>query len=104
MISHGLSEALEARRLDTPRSIQDRRIHYQAHYDIGGGMAWSKSFGDVSKRELGWSTGAHGVRHRYGQERLRELQDRGHAYKEAKFILSQELGHFREDVVNAYLR
>jgi hypothetical protein len=55
-------------------------------------------------RALGRSTGAHGLRHAYAQERMRELQNRGVPYKEARAILSQELGHFREDVVETYLR
>ena len=104
LLSEALSRALEARRLDTPLPAKDRGIHYTAYYDIGGGNAWSKSFGDGSRRELGWSTGAHGVRHTYAQERLRELQGRGYTYPVAKLVLSQELGHFREDVVNTYLR
>jgi len=104
LLSHELARALEAKRLDEPRTIKDRDISYQAHYDIGGGNAWSKSFGTVAGRALGWSTGAHGVRHTYAQERMRELQGRGYTYPTAKLVLSQELGHFREDVVNNYLR
>ncbi len=104
MIPHELTNALEERRLDQPRAVSDRGISYTAHYDIGSGNAWSKSFGVVSKRALGWSTGAHGVRHTYAQERMRELQGKGYTYRVAKSVLSQELGHFREDVVNKYLR
>lgn len=104
LLSEALSRALEARRLDTPYPGTDRGIDYMTYYDIGGGNAWSKSFGDGSRRELGWSTGAHGVRHTYAQERLRELQGQGYTYRVAKLVLSQELGHFREDVVNSYLR
>ena len=99
-----LSQALEARRLATPKPIRDRGVNYQQHYDIGAGNAWSRSVTDASIRALGWSTGAHGLRHAYAQERLEELQCRGFAYDDARRIVSQELGHFRADVTNVYLR
>lgn len=104
MIDHQLARDLETRRLDEPRTVKDREISYQAHYNIGGGAAWSKAVSVAARRELGWSTGAHGLRHSYAQERMNELQANGYTYKDAKLVLSQELGHFREDVVNAYLR
>ena len=104
LIPHELARRLEQRRLDEPRTMTDRGIRYQSHYDINGGLAWSKSFSKASTTALARSAGGHGLRHSYAQERLSELQARYHSYKEAKLIVSQELGHFREDVVNAYLR
>ena len=104
LLSHGLSRALEARRLDEPRQVRDRDIHYIAHYDLGGGQPWSKSFGARSKTELGHSMGAHGLRHGYAQSRMAEMTARGVSEKEAKHILSQELGHFRVEIVDVYLR
>ncbi|MGI9486119.1 MAG: site-specific integrase [Geminicoccaceae bacterium] len=104
LIPHDLAMRLEERRLEEPRVITDRGIHYQSHYAINGGQAWSESFSAASNAALDRSTGGHGLRHSYAQERLGELQARYHSYKEAKLILSQELGHFRADVVNAYLR
>ena len=104
MLSHGLSMALEARRLAEPRPVTDRGIHYQSHYDIGGGMAFSKSFTTCSKRELGFSHGAHGVRHSYAQSRFATLLARGLSDDHAKDILCQELGHFRREIVDEYLR
>lgn len=103
MVPKDLAHDLEARRVE-PSRVTDRGVFYERHYDVGGGNAWSKSFSDASKRELGWSTGAHGLRHAYAQERLAELQASGMAYGDARTVLSQELGHFREDVVEAYLR
>jgi integrase len=102
-VPRDLAQQLEARRI-APERVTDRGVHYTRHYDIGGGNAWSKSFSDASKRELGWSTGAHGLRHAYAQERLSELQAQGLGYADARETLSQELGHFREDVVETYLR
>jgi integrase len=77
-----------------------------------GGNRWAVSFSAASERALGWSRGAHGLRHSYAQERLRELQGlrdadgkpAGLYYRDAKAVISQELGHFREDIVNTYLR
>lgn len=64
----------------------------------------SNSFSAASKRTLGWSHGAHGVRHTYAQTRMEELQQLGRIYQEALEIVSQELGHFRRDITEVYLR
>ena len=104
LLSKDMAQALEAKRLEEPRTIGDRKISYRIQYDLGGGNAWSHSFSSVSKNTLGWSTGGHGVRHTYVQERMRELQGSGYLYGIAKLVVSQELGHFRPDVINAYLR
>ena len=105
LVPHDLAERLEQRRLNEPVGIRDRSIKYDdVRYDIGAGQAWSQSVSQTAKAELGRSTGAHGIRHSYAQERLHELQRIGHSYKDAKLIISQERGHFRPDVVNAYLR
>lgn len=99
-----LVQRLEACRLSAARTVSDRGIRYRQHYDLGGGNAWSKSYSDASTRALGWSHGAHGLRHSYAQERMRELQGQGKPYTEARELLSQELGHFRGEIVEVYLR
>ena len=99
-----LANRLESRRLDEPQRVTDRGIYYQQLYNLGAGKAWSQSVGDASTRALGWSTGAHGLRHAYAQERMKELQNQGKNYYAAREIVSQELGHFRGDVVETYLR
>jgi integrase len=104
LLSRETAEELEARRLAAPRQITDRGIHYQQYYDLNGGNRWSASFSAASTRALGWSTGAHGLRHAYAQERLEELQRLRMNYYAAREVLSQELGHFRGDVVETYLR
>ncbi len=78
LISKDLSEKLEALRFHSPRTIYDRGIKYQSLYNIGGGRNWSQSVSAASKREFGWSNGAHGFRHSYAQERMEELQSRGY--------------------------
>jgi len=103
MIPKDLARELEARRIE-PQRVTDRGVYYTRQYDIGGGNAWSKRVSDASMRALGRSTGAHGFRHAYAQERMRELQNRGVPYNEARRLLSQELGHFRPEVVETYLR
>lgn len=104
LIPHHLATRLEERRLDEPRSVTDRKIHYPSFYEVNGGLAWSKSFSKASTAALGRSEGGHGLRHSYAQERLSELQSHYHSYEDATLILSQELGHFRKDVVYNYLR
>ena len=104
LIPRELAERLEARRLDTPQRIIDRGVHYTTHYNLGAGKAWSQSFTTASERALGWSTGAQGLRHSYVPERMNELQERGMTYHAALGTVSQELGHFREDITEVYLR
>ena len=68
--------------------------------DIAGRTSFSKA----AKRVLGWSEGAHGVRHAFAQERMDELTadflDRNTALE----TVSQEMGHFRPGITEVYLR
>lgn len=104
MIPKNLVEKLETLRLDTPRDITDRGINYTQHYKIGGGKNFSNSFSSASQRALGWSAGAHGLRHSYAQNRMRELQKLGIPRSKALLVVSQELGHFRPEITEVYLR
>ncbi|MDF5533660.1 site-specific integrase, partial [Vibrio parahaemolyticus] len=74
LIPKDLAERLEDRRLEQPLQITDRGVNYTSHYDINGGNRWSSSFTTASNRALNWSTGAHGLRHSYAQERMDELK------------------------------
>ena len=103
-INRPLAEQLEARRLDEPRTVYDREVKYEQHYAIGGGKQWADSFSKAADRALGWSTGAHGLRHEFAQERMNTLQGNGYEYREALEIVSQEMGHFRADITEVYLR
>ena len=102
-IPDDLAERLEAHRRDEPVRVTDRGIHYTSRYDIAAGTAWGASFTGASKRALGWTRGAHGARHAYAQERMRELQ-RILTRRDALEAVSQELGHFRPDITEAYLK
>lgn len=104
LISHKLSQQLEKLRLDKPRTIKDRQIIYRQKYDITGGKKWSNSFSAASNRGLGWSRGAHGLRHTYAQQRVLELQKQGLSPLESRRTVSQELGHFRASIIEVYLR
>ncbi len=104
MIPKDLAQSLEARKLQSPIQKTDRKIRYQQHYKIAAGRSWAASFRSASERALGWHRGAHGVRHGYAQERMRELQGNGYPYRKSLAIVSQELGHFRPDITEVYLR
>lgn len=105
LIPSHLADRLEATRRDEPQRVTDRGVHYQSYYAVGGGNAWSASFTRASGRALGWSTGAHGVRHTYAQQRMSELQlAAGLSYRDALQVVSQEMGHFRESITEVYLR
>jgi predicted phage replisome organizer len=104
LLSRELAEKLEATRLAEPRQVSDRGVNYTQYYDLAGGRAWSQSFSAASQRELGFSNGAHGLRHSYAQERMDELQGRGMGYHGAKAIVAQEVGHFEPNTTEAYLR
>jgi integrase len=104
LLSAETAGLLEARRLEAPRTVTDRGVWYEQVYDINGGNRWSSSFSAASERALGWSAGAHGLRHAYAQERIGELLGLGFRYLAARDILSQELGHFRGEIVETYLR
>jgi integrase len=99
-----LAEELERLRRPEPVNVEDRKVTYESHYDLPGGNNWSKSFSDASKRGLGFSNGGHGVRHQYVQSRMNTLQQLGYSDKQAKLIVSQEVGHFRASITNVYLR
>jgi len=99
-----LANQLEGRRLDTPVAVKDRGVNHEKHYDLSGGNAFSAQFSTAAKKMLGWSEGAHGLRHTYAQRRIDELRDNGHHYPAALAIVSQELGHFRPEITEVYLR
>ncbi len=103
LLPANLAIQLENRRLET-RTVADRGVFYQQRYDISGGNRWSSSFTAASQRTLGWSSGAHGVRHSYAQERMSELQKSGMTRDAALEIVSQEMGHFRPEITETYLR
>ena len=104
MIPENLLQRLEDRRLEQPREVIDRNVIYQQHYNVQAGRNWSQSFSRSSQQVLGWSNGAHGLRHSYAQDRMDELRSKGLIREYALEVVSQELGHFRPDITEIYLR
>lgn len=103
-LPQNIAQQLETYRLDLPKQVKDRGVHYQSYYDIGGGNNWSASFSRASKAALGWSRGGHGERHSYAQLRMSELQGKGLTFEESLRAVSNELGHLRSGITLVYLR
>jgi integrase len=103
-LPYDLAKRLETYRRNEAVTRIDRKIHYKSYYDIGGGQAWSQSFTQASKVALEFSNGGHGLRHTYAQERHRELQALLGDNDRAKQVVSQEVGHFRSEITDIYLR
>ncbi|WP_045407425.1 integrase [Vibrio jasicida] len=102
MIDSELAKTIESLRLETPKVIYDRGLSFEVRYDLLGGQKFSAAFSKASYQALGWSYGAHGLRFSYAQQRIDcELQDM--PYSDAKLIVSQELGHFREEITERYI-
>lgn len=99
-----LAEELELHRRTQPVTVRDREVNYISRYNIAGGQRWSNSFSAASKRALGWSRGAHGLRHSYAQQRMYELQMQELTRVVALETVSQEMGHFRPEITETYLR
>ena len=102
-IPNHLVERLEERRLDSPQHIVDRGVNYESHYNLAGGHKFSDAFSKASSRALGYSNGAHGLRHSYAQDRYEQLANHFERL-DVMTIISQELGHFRPDITEVYLR
>ncbi len=104
LIPNALATQLEQGRLAQPITVRDREINYLQRYDIGGGHKWSCSFSKASDRTLFFSNGGHGFRHSYAQERMAELRIFGLRRAIALETVSQELDHFRAEIIEVYLR
>lgn len=99
-----LADELEKYRLATPKKVKDRKIVYHTYYDIGAGKNLSSAFSAASKRAHGWSRGLHGLRHSYAQNRVHMLSEFIGDIDLVKETVSQELGHFRKEITETYLR
>ncbi|MEE2001409.1 site-specific integrase [Alkalimonas sp. MEB108] len=104
LLPANLATELELHRRAQPVTVRDRDINYLSRYNIAGGQRWSNSFSAASKRALDWSRGAHGLRHSYAQQRMYELQMQGLTRGIALETVSQEMGHFRPEITETYLR
>lgn len=100
----GLAEQVVARSLPTPQRVVHRGAHLVSHISMLGGHQFAVDFTKLSQRLLGFSNGAHGLRHSFAQKRRDELMCCGLSYERAILALSQELGHFSVANTLAYLR
>lgn len=85
-------------------TVRDREINYLQRYDIDNGHKWSCSFSKAPDRTLFFSNGGHGLRHSYAQERMTELKSLGLSRATVLETVSQELGHFRAEITEVYLK
>lgn len=104
VISQTLVTRLEALRNPKPVKVKDRGVNYRQRYNITAGNKLSQKFTRASKECLGFSTGAHGLRHSYAQARMAHLISKGQTPWNAQHIVSQELGHMRASITKTYLR
>ena len=103
-IPNTLVKILESLRLPNPVEVCDREILYQMNYDLGFGQAISQCFSRASLKHFENSTGLHGLRHSYVKNRVKKLCRNGYSLEDAKLIVSQEIGHFRHEIIDLYLR
>ena len=98
-----ISEALEKVRRPQPVRVASREQKYWSYYDILGGQRFGQAFSRLSVRALGWSTGAHGLRHSFARFRFIELLEHGLDENLAVRVLAGELGHFSVKNTLGYL-
>ena len=93
-LSPELSNRIKQFARPAPVKVTHRETHLTSHFDLLGGHDFCNKFSILSKKELGFSHGAHGLRHTFAQKRLLELMCLGHDTNISVKILSQEMGHF----------
>lgn len=103
-ITPELAVQLEIVQRPSPVYVSNRHARLLSYFSLIGGHDFSIQFSQLSKRELGFSHGAHGLRHSYAQLRLHELLCIGLSIDEAIQVVSQEMGHFAIKNTMAYLR
>lgn len=100
-----LSMELEQFRLPSVIRKTQREIHYQKYYSILGGQCYAQQFSRLSFRLFSWSTGSHGLRHRYAKNRIIYLQSQEEfLWNFALKIVAQEMGHFSTKNTLTYMR
>ncbi len=102
-LSPEVAAKLEALRCEE-REVRDRTIIYHSQYNLVQGKELTYQFGALSKEVLGYSSGAHGLRHAYAQERMDAYMNMGYSRDEALELTAVEMGHFRGEITEAYMR
>ena len=88
----------------SPVIVTDRDIHRTSHFFLPGGFDFSVEFGRLCTRVLGFSHGAHGLRHTFAQQRLLAFICLRQDPTTAIEILAQEIGHFSTKNTMTYLQ
>jgi len=99
---------MERYRLAQDRMFTNRGLNKDnpipQRYNLPAGKNLSDLFTNASTRALGFSNGAHGVRHTFAQDRVAELQAAGRTWSQALEQTSQSMGHYRSEEIHTYLR
>ncbi|MFZ6815812.1 tyrosine-type recombinase/integrase [Undibacterium sp. Rencai35W] len=104
-VSMLLADELEHHRLPTPIRKISRGIHYMKLYGIVGGHNFSQQFSRLSFSEFSWSTGAHGLRHRYQLRDLRAKAGTDTADASGDIRTAQkQLGHKNLSMTEHYIK
>lgn len=103
-LSPHLANQLEALKRPAKTTVSHLTAHLPSNYYLLGGNPFCSAFGRLSKRELGFSNGAHGLRHTFAQTRFLNLVYLGNDPDTALDVLSQEMGHFANANTLVYLR
>lgn len=103
-VSKALAVQLEGVRRETKVKVSHRGAHLPSFFQLLGGHRFSKEFGRLSMKVLGFSHGAHGLRHSFAQRRRNELLCCGCSLSYALAVVSQEIGHFHDKNTRAYMR
>ena len=102
-----LADRIEARRWEDGKlhRVKDRGVPCLTRYNlVTSSNAWEQSFRRACKQALGHSLGAHSTRHTFVAERMDALKAEGFGDYEARLLVSQQLGHFRPEILDDYLR
>jgi integrase len=96
-----LADALRVSIVAT-QQLKDRGINRLIRFDVAQGQSLSQAFTYASKKAMNFSNGIHGLRHSYAQFRQIQLRRAGVGQDIANLVVSQEMGHFRPSITNAY--
>jgi integrase len=103
-VSNALALELEKYRHQDSITRIDREIYRTSVFRLAGGQSFSQSFSKASQAALGYSLGAHCLRHIWAKNRFFYLRRAGRSVSDAMHIVSQESGHFRPQITLTYLQ
>jgi integrase len=103
-ISNALVFEFEKYRHQDSITRQDREIYRTSAFRLAGGQSFSQSFSNASHAVLGYSLGAHCLRHIWAKNRFFDLRRADRSVSDAMHIVSQESGHFRPQITFTYLQ